>query len=124
MEFLIKNWKGILIAFLLSGLVFIIFDWSKQAAHIDSLEGSLDDKMTEIDAKNTEIRELQDKVRTYAEQQVEFEKSLAEARKKQQQISAQFSKELNRLRNQPVPQDCKAATDWAIENKDELLWPK
>lgn len=124
MEFLIKNWKGILIAFLLSGLAFIIFDWSKQSAQIKSLEGSLDDKVTEIETKKTEIRELQDKVRTYAEQQLEFEKSLAEARKKQKQISDQFNKELNRLRNQPVPQDCRAATDWAIENKDELLWPK
>ncbi len=124
MAFLIKNWKGILIAFLLSGLAFIIFDWSKQAAHIESLEGTVDDKVTEIEAKKTEIKELQDKVRVYAESQIEFEKSLTEARKKQKQISDQFGKELNRLRNQPVPQDCKRASDWAIENKDELLWPK
>lgn len=117
MEFLIKNWKDILIAFLLSGLAFIIFDWSKQSAQIKSLEGSLDDTKTELEALKTEVE-------AYRRGEAELKKQLADAQSKAAEVRIVYRDKIQVVREEVIPKECKAAIDFASKNTEVFKWSK
>jgi septal ring factor EnvC (AmiA/AmiB activator) len=49
-------------------------------------------------------------------------KQLSAAEAERNTIRAQLQKSLSKLRLQQPPQECKAAIDWAVENKGDLAW--
>ena len=52
----------------------------------------------------------------------EYLKSNQEAQAARDKIQADLQVTLSKLRKQKPPTECKAAIDWAVQNKDDLKW--
>lgn len=49
-------------------------------------------------------------------------KAAKEAELQREQIQTDLSQEIQKLRDQKPPSDCKKAIDWAVQNKSDLNW--
>lgn len=74
---------------------------TQQRAQISALSKQLDDISTQ---RNT------------------IEDALRRAETERNEIRSELAKTLTKLRTQKPPVDCKAAVDWAVENKGDLQW--
>lgn len=52
------------------------------------------------------------------------DKAFKESEVKRQEIVTILTEQVNKIKNQNVPKECKAAVQWAKDNKGDLSWSK
>ncbi len=114
---LITYWKEIALAIVLTMLIASGAVISSKSEQINLLQTSL--------AKCEEDKEdLDAKVAVYEKAVLEAEKSFALSEQKRLEIVAILTEQVNNIRKQNVPKECKAAVQWAKDNKGDLSWSK
>lgn len=114
---LITYWKEIALAIVLTMLIASGTVIKSKSDQIDLLQISLD--------KCEEAKEdLDAKVAVFEKAVVDAEKSYVLSEQKRLEIVSILTEQVNTLTKQNVPKECKAAVQWAKDNKGDLSWLK
>lgn len=89
---------------------------------IHSLKAKITDQASQISALTVENDNYKSAIVTLSQAKVDVEKKLIVASQTQQKIQQQLNTTLTQLSAQKPPTDCKAAIDWAVDQKDDLSW--
>ena len=114
----LKNWyQEISIAVVVGTLVYIVFSWWGGNAEIARLKGQLN-----VYADKNE--QLLVQIQTYEVQSTLIKAKVAEASAERDKMVVVLSKEINKIRNQPIPKECDKAIAYGIQYKGDLQWPE
>lgn len=109
-------WKEIAIGVIIGALVFISLSWWHQGAEINKLKTQL----TMAEQVNDTMKE---KVSSFEKAEQQAKITIENADKNRQEIIKTFQVEINKIRTQAIPKDCKGAVNYGIQYKDDLKWP-
>lgn len=113
-----KNWyKEISIVIIVGTLVYIVFSWWGGNAEIARLKGQLN-----VYADKNE--QLLVQIKSYEKQSEIIKAKVAEASHERDKMVVVLSKEINKIRNQPIPKECDKAIAYGIQYKGDLQWPE
>lgn len=90
--------------------------------YVSSLRSNLADARTRVTELEGKFQRSQDDLKQATADKEVLDKSLAASALARSKVQADLSATIKRLRNQKPPQECKAAIDWAVENKDDMKW--
>lgn len=83
---------------------------------------ALEQARSDISILTEQKRVLQEQLITVTGDKKALDKRLTEADLERQKVRADLNVTLKKLRAQKPPTECKAAVEWAIENKGDLAW--
>jgi len=113
-----KNWyKEISIVIIVGTIVYIVFSWWGGSAEIARLKNQLN-----VYADKNEQLLLQ--VAAYEKQSDLIKAKVQEASLERDKMVIVLSKEINKIRNQPIPKECDKAIAYGIQYKGDLMWPE
>lgn len=90
--------------------------------YVTSLQETVAKQEATLREKEEEVNTLRQQVQDLSTQRSTIETALAQAEVERNRIRADLSKALTRLRTQQPPVECKAAVEWAVDNKEDLAW--
>lgn len=79
---------------------------------------------TELVQTQAELKQANDNLIAATKARDEYLKAGQEADKARVQVQADLQVTIKKLRAQKPPVECKAAIDWAVDNKQDLDWQK
>lgn len=115
--FIANYWRDIAIGIIVAALGFITVSWWGQAVEIGRLK-------TQLTMAAQQNETLQTKVSAYEQAEETAKENIAKADKNRQEIINVLTKEINKVRNQPIPKDCNGAVAYGIKFKDDMKWPQ
>ena len=116
LKFIVDHWKDIAIAIVLGFLVYVVFSWWGGEAEIARLNLVVKTQAQQIDT-------LSDQVAAYQKSSEELKAKAATASKERAEIANMLSKEINIIKNRPMPKECDKAIQYGIQYKGDLSWP-
>jgi len=90
--------------------------------HYRGLKSDLFDAHTQVSLLNEQVRSVNEALRETTQSRDELKSNLSAAEITRAKVQADLQTTLRKLRNQRPPTECKAALDWAVDNKDDLKW--
>lgn len=113
--FLKSYWREALIAagFVITGLMVTNY------FHMRDELAICDTKYEQLEAEKKQLQTMLDNLGKEAEAQKE---KIKEAEAERKILIQKIAKDINNLRNQPIPKDCNGAVEFAIKNKGDLKW--
>lgn len=115
--FFTRYWQEIAIGIVCGALFFITVSWWSQAAEIGRLK-------TQLTMAAQQNETLHAKVEAYEKAEEQAKVTIENADKNRQEIISVLQKEINKIRTQTIPKDCKGAVNYGIQYKDDLKWPE
>ena len=116
-NFFTKYWQEIAIGIVCGALFFITLSWWTQAVEIGRLKTQL--------TMAAQVNEtLQTKVTAFEKAELEQKKAIDVANQNRVEIINTLQKEINKIKAQPIPKDCKGAVDYGIQYRDDMKWPE
>jgi hypothetical protein len=113
-----KTWyKELALGFVIGTLVYIIFSWWGGNAEISRLK-------QQLSIYSQQNEQLQTQVSAYEKQSEIIKAKVAEASHERDKMVIVLSKEINKIRNQPIPKECDKAIAYGIQYKGDLQWPE
>ena len=90
--------------------------------YVSSLRSDLAESRTRVTELEGKFQRSQDDLKQATADKAALDAKLAEADAARAKVQADLQVTLRKLRNQKPPVECKAAIDWAVDNKDDLKW--
>lgn len=90
--------------------------------YVSHLKSTIKEQETSLVRAEEEKFILTNKLESVTRDKEILEKQRAEADQKRAALRAELDKLLARFRSQKPPVECKAAIDWAVQNKGDLNW--
>lgn len=90
--------------------------------YVSSLRSNLAESRTRVTELEGMLARSQEDLKQATADKAELDSRLAIASAARSKVQADLSATIRRLRNQKPPQECKAAIEWAVENKDDMKW--
>lgn len=109
-------WREIAVAIIVATGVFILMSWWEGSAEISRLK-------TQLNFAAEQNENLVEKIAIYDKAEAVARERIERTTKERAEIVQILTKEINKIRNQPIPKDCQGAVDYGVKFKDDLQWP-
>lgn len=92
--------------------------------YVSNLKSNLKEAKELAVKQQLELSRLNEELLAATKTKQELMDAAEKAGQERQRIQAQLTGEIRKLRAQKPPQECKAAIDWAVEQKADMEWSK